>query len=58
MKSRKLWFFVVLAMTFTVMQMKGFLPADALAYSNLMIGIMVGYAGGNVGEHFANRSRN
>ena len=56
-KSRKLWFFSILAMVFTIMQAKGFLPEDAVAYSNLMIGIMIGFAGGNVGEHFAKRAK-
>lgn len=55
LKSRKLWFFVVLGMLFTAMQINGYLPVDAQAYSTLMFGVMVGYAGGNVGEHFANR---
>jgi len=54
-KSRKLWFFSILAMVFTIMQAKNFLPADAVVYSNLMIGLMIGFAGGNVGEHFAKK---
>ena len=55
MKSRKLWFFSICGVLFTFMQMKGYLPHDASVYANLMIGVMIGYAGGNVGEHFANR---
>jgi len=55
LKSRKLWFFSILGMVFTIMQAKGFLPADAVVYSNLMIGLMIGFAGGNVGEHFAKK---
>lgn len=57
-KSRKLIFFSVLAVTFTFMQINGNLPPDAVAYSNLMFGVMGGYAGSNVGEHYANRPRN
>ena len=55
MKSRKLWFFAICGTVFTIMQVKGFLPTDAMAYSNLMIGVMIGYAGGNVGEYFAKK---
>ena len=55
MKSRKLWFFAICGLVFTYMQARGYLPADATAYSNLMIGVMIGYSGGNVGEHFAKR---
>ena len=55
MKSRKLWFFAICGTVFTIMQVKGFLPTDAMAYSNLMIGVMIGYTGGNVGEHWAKR---
>lgn len=55
MTSRKLWFFAICGATFTIMQIKGYLPVDATAYTNLMIGVMLGYAGGNVGEHFARR---
>ena len=57
MLSRKLWFFSICGFVFTVMQIKGYLPTDALVYSNLMIGVMIGYAGGNVGEHFAKRGQ-
>lgn len=38
------------------MQVFNYLPADAVAYSNLMIGAMAVYAGGNVGDKFANRA--
>lgn len=58
MKSRKLWFFYIVGLVFTIMQVRGFLPVDGVVYSNLMIGVMVGFAGGNVGEHFAKRPSN
>lgn len=58
MKSRKLWFFCIIGSVFTVMQIKGYLPTDGIVYSNLMIGVMIGFAGGNVGEHFAKRPNN
>lgn len=55
--SRKLLFFTALSIVFTFMQIKGYLPADAEVYAQLMMWTMVGYAGGNVGEHFANRGK-
>lgn len=55
LKSRKLWFFVILGLMFTAMQIWGYLPTDGDVYSNLMIGVMLGYAGGNVGEHYAQK---
>lgn len=55
--GRKLWFFSISGLMFTYMQIKGYLPADAMVYSNLMIGVMIGYAGGNVGEHFSKRGQ-
>ena len=54
-KSRKLAFFSVCGLMFTGMQIFGYIPTDGQVYSTLMIGVMVGYAGGNVGEHFAKR---
>jgi len=53
--SRKLWFFTGLALTFTWMQTQGHLSADGSVYSQLMMWTMIGFAGGNVGEHFASR---
>ena len=55
MQSRKLWFFAICGVCFTTMQAKGWLPADAVVYAQLMWAVMIGYAGGNVGEHFAKR---
>lgn len=57
MKSRKLWFFSALSIIFTSLQVGGFLPIDAVVYSNMMFGVMMGYAGGNVGDKIAERPR-
>ena len=57
MKSRKLWFFGMLTIMFTIMQAKGFIPIDGVVYSNLMFGVLIGFAGGNVGDKFAQRGR-
>ncbi len=57
LKSRKLWFFAVLTLMFTAMQAKGFIPIDGVVYSNLMFGVMIGFAGGNVGDKMAQRQK-
>lgn len=56
LKSRKLILFIICELLWTALLAKGLLTADA--YANLSSIAIVGYMGGNVGEHWANRGMN
>ena len=51
--SMKLWVFVILGVLFTWMKIETHLTDDS--YVTLMMWVIIGFAGGNVGEHMAKR---
>jgi len=55
LKSRKLWLYVVWQVIWSVFLWFGKLTPEA--YANLSGMGLIGYMGGNVGEHFANRRK-
>ena len=53
LSSRKLWFFILAFLTGTALLVGGYIVGEVWStFSGLCL---MGYAGGNVGEHFANR---
>jgi len=54
MKSRKLWFFIGMIIMSTALLINAVIPPDT--WEHVMTICAIGYAGGNVGEHFANRN--
>lgn len=53
LKSRKLWFFVVAFGVGTALLVSGYIVGEVWStFSGLCL---MAYAGGNVGEHFANK---
>lgn len=53
--KRKYFFFLFLFCIVSILQVIGKLPADGKVYESLIWAIVIGFGGGNVGEHFAKR---
>ena len=53
--KRKLFFFTFMLCIVSILQATGKLPVDGKVFESAIWAIVIGFGGGNVGEHFAKR---
>lgn len=53
--KRKFIFFTFVFCIVSILQSMGKLPGDGKVYESAIWAIVIGFGGGNVGEHFAKR---
>jgi hypothetical protein len=53
--KRKFYFFLFVFCVVSILQAVGKLPVDGKIYESAIWAIVIGFGGGNVGEHFAKK---
>jgi len=53
--KRKFYFFLFMFSIVSILQAIGKLPTDGKIYESAIWAIVIGFGGGNVGEHFAKK---